>query len=360
MVLRVKLKPKKSFMKKYSIIFLLLAISFSCSQEKISNKYAETITSKDLQSLLVTYSSDKFEGRQTGEYGEMLAVNFLRDFYIENEIKPAKNTNNYFQNYQLNLPGQMIDISYSFPEKLRGYDRYARGENLVDTQNVASIIEGETYPNSYIIITGHLDHVGLDGDVVYNGADDNGSGTVSILEIAQAFQTAVKDGIRPKKSIIFLHVSGEEEGLLGSEYYVNNSLYPLENTFVNLNLDMIGRTDPKRGYEDENYIYSIGSDRITKKLKKISEKINRQTINLKLDYRFDIPNDPNDFYERSDHFNFAKNNIPVIFFFSGTHEDYHGPGDTSDKIRYDLLTKRARLIFHTAWELANMDDESLY
>ena len=146
----------------------------------------------------------------------------------------------------------MINISYSFPEKLRGYDRYARGENLVDTQNVVSIIEGETYPNSYIIITGHLDHVGLDGDIVYNGADDNGSGTVSILEIAQAFQTAVKDGIRPKKSIIFLHVSGEEEGLLGSEYYVNNSLYPLENTFVNLNLDMIGRTDPKRGYEDED------------------------------------------------------------------------------------------------------------
>lgn len=296
----MKLKQKKIFVKRYSIIFLLLLLPLSCSQENISNKYADTITPKDLQNLLVTYSSDKFEGRQTGEYGEMLAVNFLRDFYIKNEIKPAKNTDNYFQNYQLNLPGQMITTNYSFPEKLKVYDRYAKGKNLVDTQNVASIIEGETNPDSYIIITGHLDHVGLEGDVVYNGADDNGSGTVSILEIAQAFQTAVKDGLRPKKSIVFLHVSGEEEGLLGSEYYVNNSLYPLEKSFVNLNLDMIGRTDPKRGYEDEDYIYSIGSDRITKKLKKISEKVNRQTINLRLDYRFDIPNDPNDFYKRSD------------------------------------------------------------
>ena len=249
----------------------------------------------------------------------------------------------------------MYTFNYSFPSTLRGYDRYAQGDNFVDTQNVASVIEGEIYPESYLIITGHLDHVGINGDEVYNGADDNGSGTVSILEIAQAFQEAVEDGVRPKRSVVVLHLSGEEEGLLGSEYYVNNSLYPLEKTFATLNLDMIGRTDPNRGYEDEEYVYSIGSDRISKELKKISERINEQTENLKLDYSFDIPNDPNDFYERSDHFNFAKNNIPVIFFFSGVHEDYHGPGDTYEKIRYDLLTKRARLIFHTAWELANMD-----
>ena len=287
--------------------------------------------------------------------GDRTAANFLRDFYISNKIEPALNTIDYFQPYQLNLPGKMFTYNYSFPSTVRAYDRYAQGENFVDTQNVASVIEGEIYPESYLIITGHLDHVGINGDEVYNGADDNGSGTVSILEIAQAFQEAVEDGIRPKRSVVFLHVSGEEEGLLGSEYYVNNSLYPLENTFATLNLDMIGRTDPNRGYEDEEYVYSIGSDRISKELKKISERINEQTENLKLDYSFDIPNDPNDFYERSDHFNFAKNNIPVIFFFSGLHEDYHGPGDTFDKIRYDLLTKRARLVFHTAWELANMD-----
>ena len=343
-------------MKKFNALLLILLLSVGCSQENASDKYAESITSNDLKDLLSIYSSDDFEGRQTGQKGDRIAANFLRDFYITNQIEPAQNTVDYFQPYQLNLPGEMYTRNYSFPETLRGYDRYAEGENFVDTQNVASIIEGEIYPESYIIITGHLDHLGIDGDEVYNGADDNGSGTVSILEIAQAFQEAVEDGIRPKRSIVFLHVSGEEEGLLGSEYYVNNSLYPIGNTFVNLNLDMIGRTDPNRGYEDDNYIYSIGSDRISKELKKISERVNKQTENLKLDYSFDIPNDPNDFYERSDHFNFAKNNIPVIFFFSGTHEDYHGPGDTYDKIRYDLLTKRARLIFHTAWELANMDE----
>jgi Zn-dependent M28 family amino/carboxypeptidase len=343
-------------MRKLNTLLLIISLSVGCSQENKSDKYAESIDSNDLKDLLSIYSSDDFEGRQTGQKGDRIAANFLRDFYIANQIEPAQNTIDYFQPYQLNLPGEMYTINYSFPETLRGYDRYAEGENFVDTQNVASIIEGEIYPESYIIITGHLDHVGINGDEVYNGADDNGSGTVSILEIAQAFKLAELDGNRPKRSIVFLHVSGEEEGLLGSEYYVNNSLYPLGNTFVNLNLDMIGRTDPNRGYEDDNYIYSIGSDRISKELKKISERVNKRTENLKLDYSFDIPNDPNDFYERSDHFNFAKNDIPVIFFFSGTHEDYHGPGDTYDKIRYDLLTKRARLIFHTAWELANMDE----
>tara|TARA_B100000575_G_scaffold184056_1_gene148001 strand:- start:362 stop:1402 length:1041 start_codon:yes stop_codon:yes gene_type:complete len=344
-------------MKKLNTIFLILTLSTGCSQEITSSKYAESISSNDLKDLLSIYSSDDFEGRQTGTKGDITAANFLRDFYISNEIEPALNTIDYFQSYQLNLPGRMYTRNYTFPKNLRTYDRYAEGKNIVDTQNVAAIIKGSKYPESYIIITGHLDHVGKDGDIVYNGADDNGSGTVSILEIAQAFQIAVNDGKRPKRSIVFLHVSGEEEGLLGSEYYVNNPLYPVKETFANLNLDMIGRTDPTRGYNNEDYIYSIGSDRISKELKKVSEMVNKQTINLKLDYRFDVPNDPNDFYERSDHYNFAKKNIPVIFFFSGTHEDYHGPNDTFDKIRFDLLTKRARLIFHTAWELANMDKE---
>ncbi len=344
-------------MKKFNATFLVLFTLCSCSQELESLVYAESITPNDLEELLSVYSSDDFEGRLTGERGDKLAANFLRDFYITNQIEPALNTIDYFQPYKLNLPGNMYTRQYTFPEKLRAYDRYAEGDKIVETQNVASIIKGSVYPDSYVIITGHLDHVGFDGDIVYNGADDNGSGTVSILEIAQAFKKAVNDGKRPKRSIIFLHVSGEEEGLLGSEYYVNNPLYPVESTFANLNLDMIGRTDPKRGYLNENYIYSIGSDRISKDLKMISEKVNKQTENLKLDYRFDIPNDPNDFYERSDHYNFAKKNIPVIFFFSGIHEDYHGPNDTYDKIRFDLLSKRARLIFHTAWVLSNMDED---
>ena len=180
----MKLKPKKNIMKKFNVIILLVNISLGCSQQEISNKYSETITQEELKSLLEIYSSDEFEGRQTGKYGDELAANFLRDFYLKNDIQPADNTDNYFQKYQLNLPGEMYTRNYSFPETLRAYDKYASGENFVDTQNVASVIVGETYPNSYVIFTGHLDHVGVDGNEVYNGADDNGSGTVSILEIA--------------------------------------------------------------------------------------------------------------------------------------------------------------------------------
>ena len=179
---------------------------------------------------------------------------------------------------------------------------------------------------------------------------------MALLEIAQAFKLAELDGNRPKRSIVILHVSAEEKGLLGSKYYVENPLYSLDKTITNLNVDMIGRTDPTRESNNENYIYLIGTDRLSSMLHETSEKVNRKTVNLELDYRFNAWDDPNRFYERSDHWHFAKNNIPVIFYFSGTHEDYHMPTDTPDKIRYNLLTKRARLIFHTAWEIANMDE----
>ena len=130
-------------MKKLNTLFLILTLSTGCSQEIVSSKYAESINSNDLEDLLSVYSSDDFEGRQTGTKGDRTAANFLRDFYISNKIGPALNTIDYFQPYQLNLPGKMYTFNYSFPSTLRGYDRYAQGDNFVDTQNVASVIEGE-------------------------------------------------------------------------------------------------------------------------------------------------------------------------------------------------------------------------
>ena len=218
-----------------------------------------------------------------------------------------------------------------------------------------SIIPGSKFPNEYIVISAHLDAHGTHDGKIYNGADDDGSGNVSILEIAESFAIAVKDGHPPKRSIIFLHVTAEEKGLIGSKYYVDNPLYPLKNTIANLNIDMIGRIDPKRKDEDPNYIYLIGSDKISQELHNISEKINSTYTQLKLDYKYNDDKDPNRFYYRSDHYNFAKNNIPVIFYFNGVHEDYHEPTDTADKINYELLEKRTKLIFHTAWELANRE-----
>ena len=340
-------------MKKINVLttILILTISYSFSQGDISTKYSNSITEKDLKDLLYVYASDEFEGRNTGEPGQKLAVNFIRDFYKANDIEKAINTENYFQKFLVDFSGRQV----ANPDDI---DTRITKENIdwVRTENVAAIIRGSEKPNEYIIITAHLDHVGIEGDDIYNGADDDGSGSMALLEIAQAFKLAVLDGNRPKRSIVILHVSAEEKGLLGSRYYVENPLYPLENTITNLNVDMIGRTDPTRESDNDHYIYLIGTDRLSSMLHETSEKVNERTVNLELDYRFNAWDDPNRFYFRSDHFNFAKNNIPVIFYFSGTHEDYHMPTDTADKIRYDLLTQRARLIFHTAWEIANMKE----
>ena len=224
----------------------------------------------------------------------------------------------------------------------------------ISSENVVAMIPGQEKPEEYIILSAHLDHVGMHDGEVFNGADDDGSGTIAILEIAEAFQKAVKNGKGPKRSVVFLHVTAEEKGLLGSQYYTDyDPVVPLENTVANLNIDMIGRTDPKRKVGKRNYIYLIGSDKLSTELHELSEEVNNTYTNIELDYTYNDENDPNRFYYRSDHYNFAKNNIPIIFYFNGTHADYHKATDTPDKIEYDLLENRTRLVFYTAWELAN-------
>ena len=342
-------------MRKLNTLILIISLSVGCSQENKSDKYAESITSKELSELVYEFASDKFEGRDTGEAGQKLAVNFIRDFYKANNIDKADNTEEYFQKFLVDFSERQV----ANPNNITPLESLSTDEENIDwvkTENVAAIIKGDVYPDEYIILTAHLDHVGIEDGEIYNGADDDGSGSMALLEIAQAFKLAELDGYRPKRSIVILHVSAEEKGLLGSRYYVENPLYPIDETITNLNVDMIGRTDPTRESDNDNYIYLIGTDRLSTMLHETSEKVNRNTVNLELDYRFNAWDDPNRFYERSDHWHFAKNNIPVIFYFSGTHEDYHMPSDTPDKIRYDLLTQRSRLIFHTAWEIANMDE----
>ena len=321
-------------MKRLLFIAVLFNTILLNSQVQPSTKYAQTITDKELKELLYVYASDYFAGREVGTRGQKLAVDFLKDHYKNLGINSAKGTNpSYFQTMKL-----IID------------------RKVVATENVAAIITGSEKPDEYIIITSHLDHIGTHDGEINNGADDDGSGTVAMLEIAEAFKAAFDDGKGPKRSILFLHVSAEEKGLLGSKYYVENPLYPLKNTVANLNIDMIGRTDPKRIDKDPNYIYLIGADRLSQDLHNISEEANNKFTKLKLDYTFNALNDPNRFYYRSDHYNFAKNNIPIIFYFNGTHEDYHKPGDTVDKINYPLLEKRTKLIFYTLWELANREE----
>jgi Zn-dependent M28 family amino/carboxypeptidase len=204
-------------------------------------------------------------------------------------------------------------------------------------------------------MSAHYDHLGKRGESIYNGADDNGSGTTTVIEIAQAFADGVKQGIRPRRSMLFLLVTGEEKGLLGSQFYAERPIFPLEKTIVDINVDMVGRVDAK--YElNPNYIYVIGSDRLSTDLHKINESVNQEFTQLTMDYTYNSETDPNRYYYRSDHYNFAKNGIPAIFFFNGTHADYHQASDTVEKINFDKMAFVAKHIFHLAYELANRDE----
>ena len=155
-----------------------------------------------------------------------------------------------------------------------------------------------------------------------------------------------------------MNVSGEEKGLLGSKYYSEHPVFPLEKTTADLNIDMVGRIDPTYNGDSNNYVYIIGEEKISSDLQKITNSINNEAGHLEIDRRFNDPNDPNRFYYRSDHYNFANKGVPVLFYFNGTHRDYHQPSDTIEKINFDLMEKRVRFIFKTAWEIA-MKDEML-
>lgn len=227
---------------------------------------------------------------------------------------------------------------------------------LLQSSNVAGLMPGTDKKDEYVLLTAHYDHLGKRGEVIYYGADDDGSGTTSVLQMAEAFSKAKAEGHGPRRSILFMTVSGEEEGLLGSEFYSEHPLVPLEKTSVDLNTDMVGRIDSARKSADtNNYVYVIGDDRLSSDLKKITDSVNTLYGNLNLDRRFNA-NDPNRFYFRSDHYNFARKGVPIIFYFDGTHADYHKPTDTVDKINFDLMAKRVKLIFQTAWIAANRDE----
>lgn len=231
----------------------------------------------------------------------------------------------------------------------------AHQQDTVLSENVLGYLEGGDKKEELLVITAHYDHIGRDGEHINNGADDDGSGTSAVMELAEAFVQAKKEGRGPRRSILFMLVTGEEKGLLGSEYYAANPVFPLENTVANLNIDMIGRVDPK--YESNpDYVYLVGADRLSSELHDISERTNATYTNLKLDYTYNDENHPDRIYYRSDHWNFAKNGIPVIFYFNGIHADYHRPSDTIEKINFSALQKRAHLVFYTAWELANRDN----
>lgn len=324
------------------ILLLSLAVLVSCKNTKnvVSadnsdpTKYMATITAAELKTHLYIVASDEMEGRETGSAGQKKAGQYLIRQYQSNGIPYPEGAKDYYQP----VPAEFMNKKY--------------GESLEDSENIWAFIEGSEKPGEIVVLSAHYDHVGIKDGKIYNGADDDGSGTVALLEMAQAFQKAKKDGHGPKRSILILHVTGEEHGLHGSRYYSENPVFPLKNTVADVNIDMIGRHDPEHP-DSSDYMYSIGSAKLSTNLFNIIEEANQKYTKLKLDYKYDAPNDPNRFYYRSDHYNFAKNGVPSVFFFSGIHEDYHQPGDKADKIEYDALAKRTKLAFAVAWELAN-------
>ena len=328
------------------ILFLsLIALGTSCKNGALvtfnknvdPTQYMKTITAEDLKKHLYIIAADSMEGRETGSAGQKKAGRYLISQYQKNEVSFPKGATSYYQP----IPAAYLNKKY--------------GGNLGDSENIWAFIEGSEKPNEIVVVSAHYDHVGTKDGEVYNGADDDGSGTVALLELAQAFQIAKKEGHGPKRSILFLHVTGEEHGLHGSRFYSENPLFPLENTVADVNIDMIGRRDEIHP-NTNNYVYIIGANRLSSDLDFVCAIMNQKYVNLDLDYRFNDPKDPNHFYERSDHYNFAKHGIPAVFFFNGVHADYHKKTDEPDKIEYDALAKRAQLAFVTAWELANRKD----
>jgi len=262
-------------------------------------KAYESISQEDLKRDLYIIASDEMEGRQTGSEGQKKAGRYMIGQY---------------QKMGVNFPAALNSYYQKVPESFM--KTKTRGGSLPESENILAYIPGSEKPEELIVISAHYDHVGTRDGQIYNGADDDGSGTVALMEIAEAFQNAKKAGHGPKRSILFLHVTGEE-------------------------------------HCGKNYVYVIGSEMLSSELKKINVEANNKTVKLELNYKYDDPADPQRLYYRSDHYNFAKHNVPAAFFFDGIHADYHKPGDDPDKIDYVALQKRTQLVFATAWELAN-------
>lgn len=312
---------------------------------------------------------------------------------IENDIKKILGENrNQLLGFKLNL-GNLKDSILPYPnhvhvsttlakaiigekEKdiIKAREKMAKGKNravnlpadfainmtkkatLLEGNNILGVIDGKSKKDEYVIVSAHYDHLGKKGDEVFNGADDNGSGSATLMELSRVLQQAVLEGKRPERSVVFLWFCGEEKGLLGSEYYAEHPVFPLTQTIVNVNVDMVGRVDDKYK-SNKDYLYVIGSDRLSTDLHKVNEDINNKFSKLTLDYTYNDEADPNRYYYRSDHYNFAKKGIPAIFFFNGVHKDYHMTTDDIDKIEFDTMAKRGSHIFHLLWELANRPDK---
>jgi len=228
----------------------------------------------------------------------------------------------------------------------------------VRDRNIVGVIEGSDpkLKNEYIALSAHFDHLGVRDSVIYNGADDNGTGTAALISVSKALKALKDNGFPLKRSVLFLFCTGEESGLIGSKYFVKHPVVPLKDIKIDINVDMIGRSDELHD-DGENYVYLIGPDKINPLLDKTIQESNARSIGYKLDYTYNDLHHPLRLYYRSDHYNFAEKGIPSVFLFGGFHEDYHKPTDDAFLINYKKVEDLSRLIFFTTISLANHPGE---
>lgn len=317
--------------------------------------YANSITEDILKKHLSIVASDGFEGRFSGLAGENKTIDYLRTFYKKNHIEPLPKTKDYLEHVPKDYIYGVFVSPYLYPLK---------ADN--GAHNLIAYIEGAEKPGEFVVVTAHMDHMGNPQRTVplmfnqrtvgvHNGADDNGSGTVAIMLMAKAFQEAAAQGLRPRRSLVFAHFTAEELGLIGSRYFVNEGkLIEAKAIVANVNLDMVGMNSDNIKYnQDDNYVYVIGSDKSSTELKQLQNRVNAETVKMDLDYSRDDASHKDNTFARSDHYNFALKNIPVVLYHSGLHSTYHTIHDDAEHIAYKALMRRTQLAFYTTWEIAN-------
>lgn len=350
-------------MKAYITFVLILANTFfSYAQDSINRLQVSELL---LKHHVYALASDSLKGRRTGAEGQLKAAVYCAETFRNNFLSPIfqldSASRTYLQYYFFTAtPVQMFGnqlmsgdrMPYLKNELLQPLKNGKLPKDALVGHNVGGVLLGTDLKRELIVISAHYDHLGTSSGGLYYGADDNASGTASVLAIAALFDSLARHGIRPRRSIAFVLFSGEEGGLTGSNYFVENSPLPLSNVVCNLNIDMVGRIDPSYRKKQKNYCFIIGA-KIYEGLGKIVEEANLASVNMKLDLAHDSKRNPSSHFYSSDHYNFARKNIPILFFFDGVHEDYHRPTDTANKIEYDVLQQRATLVFQTAWIVAN-------
>jgi len=321
-----------------------------------------------LRAHVYNLAADSLQGRRTGTIGQHRAAAYCQRALRATHLAPIFKLDSVRTSYRQTFPILFTSVA-TFGNRPAGSARqapttYPQAE-LADGPlsrqdssralfgiNLGGLLPGLDLRKEIIVVSAHYDHIGASGGLIYHGADDNASGTAAVLGVAALFDSLAQTGLHSRRTVLFVLFSGEENGLLGSAYFVAHPPASLAQFVCALNADMVGRVDNAHRRAPD-YCYVL-TDTNGSNLKKTVEQVNAQTVQLALNQDgYNTNEDPEQFFRRSDQYNFARLGIPVLFFTNGSHSDYHRPTDTAKRIRYDVLQKRATLLFQTVWALAN-------